>query len=122
MGKMKRFLIMLTVIAAPLGANAGFVDGSKQAIMTVAEVSKLGDDKAVVMQGSIEKHLRDDKYQFVDSTGKIVVEIDGDEWRGMDVTPDDTVLIYGETDKDWFKDVTVDAKSIQKVANDNVKK
>ncbi len=121
MNKMKQFLIMLTVIAAPFGANAGFVGTSEQAVITVAEVSNMGDDKAVVMRGSIEKHLKKDKYQFVDQTGKIVVEIDGDEWRGIDVTPNDTVLIIGETDKDWFSDTSVDVKTIQKVANDNVK-
>lgn len=118
---MRKLLILLVVAAVPFGAKAGFVGTSNQAVMTVSEVSQLGDDRSVVMKGSIEKHLKKDKYQFVDATGKIVVEIDGDKWRGMDVSAEDTVMIVGETDKDWLRDVHVDVDSIQKIPN-SVKK
>lgn len=114
---MKKLLFLLVMVSAPLAAKAGFVGPSEQALMTVAEVSQLGDDRAVVMKGSIEKHLTKDKYQFVDNTGRIVVEIDGEEWRGQKVQPEDTVLIIGETDKDWFRDIVVDVKSIEVIPN-----
>lgn len=117
---MKKLLLMTIVLLGGAGmAEAKFVGPSERvqqdAVMTVADVSKMGDDKMVVMQGSIEKHISKDKYQFVDSTGKIVVEIDGDEWRGMDVSPSDTVMIIGETDKDLFRDVQIDVESVRKV-------
>jgi uncharacterized protein (TIGR00156 family) len=112
---MKKLLILLVVAAVPFGAKAGFIGTSEQAILTVSDVSKLGDEKSVVMKGSIEKHISKDKYQFVDGTGRIVVEIEGDKWRGLDITPEDTVMIVGETDKDWFRDVRVEVDSIQKI-------
>ena len=116
---MKKLLLLTIVLFGATAADAGFVGLSDKrgepAVMTVSEVSKLGDDKMVIMKGSIEKHLNKDKYQFVDTTGKIVVEIDGDEWRGMEVTPNDTVIIVGETDKSWTHDLRVDVDSIRKV-------
>jgi uncharacterized protein (TIGR00156 family) len=119
---MKKLLLLTIVLLGGVGANgadAKFIGPSDksgdQAIMTVSEVSKLGDDKMVVMKGSIEKHLTKDRYQFVDVTGKIVVDIDGDEWRGLDVRPTDTVIIIGETDKGMFHDLRVDVDSIKKV-------
>ncbi len=117
---MKKLLLMTIVLlgAGVSAADAKFVGPSEKdmapAIMTVSEVAKLKDDKHVVMKGTIEKHLTKDKYQFVDATGKIVVEIDGDEWRGLDVTPADTVVIVGETDKSLFHDLQVDVDSIRK--------
>ena len=118
MKKMKQFLIMLVVAAAPMAANAGagtrFDGTSDQAIMTVAEVGQLDNDKAVVMKGSIEKHARQDKYQFVDNAGRIVVEIDGAEWRGIHAAPNDTILMIGETNGDVTRGGTVNA-TIKKV-------
>lgn len=117
---MKKTLLLLVIAVAPISAKANFIgpsDTQTPAIMSVAEVKKLGDDKQVVMKGSIEKHLTKDKYQFVDATGKVIVEIDGDEWRGQNVTPSDTVIIVGETDKDWFRDPVVDVSSIEVVRN-----
>jgi uncharacterized protein (TIGR00156 family) len=114
---MKKTLLLLVIAVVPLTARAGFVGPSEQAIMSVSEVRQLGDDKAVVMKGSIEKHLSKDKYQFVDGTGRVVVEIDGEEWRGQNVTPNDTVIIIGETEKDLFSDPLVDVNSVEVVKN-----
>ena len=112
---MKKTLLVLVMALLPFAADArgGFSDGSMPAIMSVADVKNMRDDKAVVMKGQIEKHIKKDKYQFVDETGRIVVEIDGEDWRGVNVTPNDTVIIMGETDRDWFRDVQVDVDSVQ---------
>lgn len=113
---MKKTLLLLAISLVPFTANAGFKGPSDQAVMTVSEVSKLGKDKPVMMKGSIEKHLTKDKYQFVDDTGKIVVEIDGEDWRGIDVTPSDTIMIIGETDKNG-REMQVDVSSVEIVKN-----
>lgn len=113
---MKKTLLLLAIALVPFtSANAKFIGSSDQAILTVAEVKGMKDDKPVMLKGSIEKHISKDKYQFIDSTGRIVVEIEGEDWRGLDVTPNDTVLIVGETEKEWFKDVYVDVSSIEKI-------
>jgi uncharacterized protein (TIGR00156 family) len=112
---MKKTLLLLVIAMIPLTAKAGFIGPSEQAVISVTEVKKLGDDKPVLMKGSIEKHLTKDKYQFVDQTGRVVVEIDGKEWRGQNVSPSDTIIIVGETNKGWFQEPKVDVSSIEVV-------
>lgn len=67
----------------------------------------------VVLEGYIEQHLRGDKYMFKDGTGKITIEIDDDDWRGLTVDPTTKVQIKGEVDKGLFEETTIDVDMIQ---------
>ena len=84
----------------PAGGQGGF-SGPGQAIGTAAEARQMRDDTKVHLRGSIVNHLGGEKYTFQDSTGTIVVEIDHDRWGGQTITPNDTVEIFGELDRDW---------------------
>jgi uncharacterized protein YdeI (BOF family) len=42
----------------------------------------------------------------------MLVEIDDDDWRGLEVTPEVRVRIHGEIDKEW-RDTQLDADGIQ---------
>jgi len=97
----KLFLISALVMGASVMAQAQYINPN-QTITTVAQVSQFKDDTPVVLVGKIDNALGDEKYQFSDSTGTIVVEIDNDKWNHIQVTPDDTVQIRGEVDKGWF--------------------
>ena len=55
-----------------------------------------------------------EKYQFRDSTGAIIIEIDNDDWNGLTVTPADTVTIYGEVDKEIMHSPEIDVDRIEK--------
>lgn len=79
---------------------------------SVAEVLKMRDDAPVTLNGHIEKQLGGDHYLFKDATGTITVEIDDDEWGGLNVTPTTPVTISGEVDKDWTS-LKVDVKTIR---------
>lgn len=57
----------------------------------------------------------DEEYMFKDSTGKIVIEIDDEDWGGLTVGPKDTVEISGEIDRD-FKKMKLDVFKIRKVS------
>lgn len=81
--------------------NGGF-SGPSLNRLSVAEAKKLGDDSHVKLVGKIEKHLGGENYQFTDDSDSVIVEIDHDVWRGLTIGPDDTVIIYGEIDKDFF--------------------
>ena len=75
------------------------MEGEPQ-VSTVKEAMGMADDSMVTLQGKIEKRIKKDKYTFQDGTGTMTVEIDKDIWNGQTVTPQDTVLISGELDKD----------------------
>ncbi len=95
--------------------QTGGFQGPGLSSTTVAEALKMGDDTAVVLEGKIEKSLGKEQYMFSDATGSVTIEIDNDDWRGVTVTPNDTVIIRGEVEKDFFKtEIDVDAIELKK--------
>lgn len=91
--------------------QAGFIDGVISPT-TIANALTQKDDTPVTLEGKITKHLHKDKYLFTDDTGTVTVEIDRQDWNGIDVTPADTVRIRGEVDKGWY-DTKIDVDSIE---------
>lgn len=97
-------------MAAQPMARGGF-SGPGLEITTVVEATKLGDDTPVVLVGSIEKSLGDEKYMFKDASGSMTVEIDDDDWNGINATPETVIEISGEVDKEMF-DTKIDVNSV----------
>lgn len=97
--------------AAAQAPRGGF-QGPGLSVMTVAEALKAADDTPVKLEGKIEKSLGDEKYLFKDNTGSITVEIDDDDWRGVTVTPNDTIVVEGEVDTNVFKDAEIDVNKV----------
>lgn len=102
-----------SVLIAAAPAPGGFVSNN-DTVIDVAQVRDLGDNVDVVLQGRIIQKAGDDKYLFEDSTGSITLEIDKGDWGGQTITPNDTVRIYGETDRGIFK-TEIDVDYIQKM-------
>ncbi|WDX88129.1 YgiW/YdeI family stress tolerance OB fold protein [Salmonella enterica subsp. enterica serovar Muenster] len=94
--------------------GGGFV-GPNGSSTTVESAKSLRDDAWVTLRGNIVERISDDLYVFKDATGTINVDIDHKRWNGLTVTPQDTVEIQGEVDKDW-NSVEIDVKQISKVA------
>lgn len=93
-------------------AGGGYTgDGARQ--VTVAEALKMPDDAWVSLTGKIDRQIGDEKYQFSDGTGTIIVEIDDEDWRGLSVGPNDTVIIQGEVDRELTRR-EIDVKHIVK--------
>ncbi len=71
----------------------------------------MADDAFVIIQGNITQGLGDEKYVFTDGKDTITVEIDDEDWKGLNVGPDDVVVITGEVDKSW-NNVEIDVDEI----------
>lgn len=95
-------------------AAAGGFSGPGLSVSTVEQAKGMRDDDRVVLRGNIIQHLGKDRYMFRDATGTIRVEIDSDKWGGLTVTPDDTVELHGEVDKDW-NSVEIEVNRVIKV-------
>ncbi len=69
---------------------------------TVADVLENGrDDQRVVLKGKFTKHIRGDKYEFTDASGKsIAAELDDDRDWSM-IVKDQPVEIRAKVDRDW---------------------
>jgi len=117
--KMKKILLTLFAMYASMNiANAQATGGfegpsaSQLAATTVQEALDLNDEAKVVLQGNIVNSLGDEKYTFKDATGEIVVEIDDEDWHGVKVTPEKTVEIIGEVDKDANEPTKIDVDAV----------
>lgn len=128
--KITTLVLMSTLVAGVAQArhHGGFMPGKDMPavqgggfqgpgidIMSVKDVLNMKDDARVRLKGQIEKSLGSEQYLFKDSTGTIEVEIDDKKWMGQTVTPNDTVEIYGELDKELIGAPEVDVKRIQLV-------
>lgn len=101
-----------TITAVAMGPG-GF-SGSNDEVVTVTQIKEMRDDTPVVLQGYIVQRLGDEKYLFKDSADSITVEIDDDNWRGITITPQDTVKLYGEVDRGLWS-TEVDVNYIEKI-------
>ena len=96
-------------------SQAGGFKGPGLEPSTVAQALTYSDDTPVVLVGQIERGLGDEKNVIKDASGTVTVDIDNDDWRGVTVTPQDTVIIQGEVDKDFFKtEIDVDMINLKK--------
>ena len=82
---------------------------------TVAKALKAWDDAPVMLTGHIVERVAgsDDKYNFRDATGTIVVEIDHEVFAGRTVTPADRVRLSGKLDKEMMDPTKVDVKILE---------
>ncbi len=94
-------------VAASSATQVGAVDAA-QAVQSVQPVVQkvrnaqmLGDGSRVVLEGHIISRastFSSKEYLFQDDTGTIKVEIDDKYWRGMTITPQTRVRLWGEID------------------------
>ncbi len=111
-------LIVAGMLASP--AVAGFVvdtpiaPQNSDSVVSVAQVKNMRDDTPVVVQGNIVQRLGDEKYLFRDGTDSVIVEIEDEDWGGVDVRATDTVRLYGEVDSGLFK-TEIEVDRIEKI-------
>ena len=69
-------------------------------VVTVAQLQQsYHDDARVAMQGRLTNFYGHDRYEFTDSTGTILVELDDDR-NWSHINRDQLIMIYGEVDYD----------------------
>lgn len=114
-------VVSSTAVAGFNGGNqaqmGGFSGGNAAQISTVAQALNAAyDDMPIQLTGKIINQISGDKFVFQDKTGQITIEIDDDHdvWQGQNVSPNDTITIYGKVDKETFKPNKVDVYRIQK--------
>ena len=91
--------------------NGGFT-GPGIEVMTISEVMNMKDDAPVKLTGKIQKSLGNEKYLFKDTTGTIIIEIDDEDWNGINATPETEIVIVGEVDKGMLQDAEIDVDSV----------
>ena len=90
----------------------GFFDEAT-AVKTVEAAKQAQDDAPMMIEGKIVKQIGKNDYVFQDATGEIEIEVSKRAWNGQQVSPSDTIVIYGKVDKEWNK-TELDVKRIEK--------
>ncbi|WP_034280550.1 NirD/YgiW/YdeI family stress tolerance protein [Alkanindiges illinoisensis] len=88
--------------------NQAALTATQIATVTVAQAKTLKDDSKVVLNGQILRAMGDEKYEFKDASGTIVVDIDDEKWNGQPVDSSVKVTLVGEVDHDRFPKKTVE--------------
>lgn len=95
--------------SAPAADGKGGFTGPGATNNTTVQAAKgMRDDTHVTLTGNIVSRISGDKYLFRDATGEITIEIDDDDFRGQNVSPDNTVRIFGEVEKDFGEPAEID--------------
>ncbi|MDO5059117.1 MAG: NirD/YgiW/YdeI family stress tolerance protein [Neisseria sp.] len=104
-----KYLAVAALSAAPLAAQAEFVDGTAPqkniAVQSVKDAKTMFDGSRVTLEGYITGRagtLNYEEYFFKDDSDMIKVEIDDDVWRGQQVNPQTKVRLVGEVDHNRF--------------------
>lgn len=110
----KTILTLLVACSMITPAFAAFNGPATAAVNTVKQANDAADDSAVLLTGNIIESIGNETYLFKDETGQIQIEIDDEDWMGVDVTPNDRVMIRGEVDSEWSTH-KIDVDSVQKI-------
>ncbi|MGI2260953.1 NirD/YgiW/YdeI family stress tolerance protein [Shewanella sp. GXUN23E] len=98
----KAAAVLLLVSLVSGGAMAAYEGPGAQAQITSASAVKDAQDGAKAqLTGKLVKSLGDEKYQFQDESGMVIVDIDDDLLRNVQVDENTPVVLVGEVDNDW---------------------
>lgn len=100
--------------AAQTQTKQGGFSADHTSVVTVKQAEDMRDESWITVRGKLEKQIGDEDYLFRDQTGTMKVEIDHKHWNGQTISPQDTVELTGELDKD-FNSIEMDVKQVKKL-------
>lgn len=108
------FLAMSAPATLADDTTGGFTGPDAVKLVSVSEAIAMPDESVAKVQGHIVKSLGDEKFEFRDDSGTVTVEIDKDDWRGVEATPDTRVELVVEVDREW-RTPELEAESVRLV-------
>ena len=119
---MMKLAAVMMVVLFSVNMYAGFKEAPKTAVkVTVKVASGMKDDSDVSLEGYVIKELKKEHYLFKDDTGEITVEIDEEDFKGIEVTPTTKIRIVGEVEKKGTS-LKIDVDSVELVEKAEPKK
>ena len=113
MQRMAIISVAATLVTAA-GARAEYRGpGAAPSEVTVKMIlDKPKDEQAVVLQGTIVRQEKDERYFFSDGTGEIRIEVDKKKFPPQPIDQSTKVQITGEVEKDFLRAPTIDVRSL----------
>ena len=106
-------LVISTVIATTsFSATAAFISNTPQLTQvqgsdlypthkintTIADKILWKDDQQFFLKGKITKQVKKDKFLFTDGTGEVVLEIEDEDWDGVNIQQDEEFIVKAQVD------------------------
>lgn len=89
------------VAPAPRPLDMGGYALTDETILPARDALTRGDGAWVVLRGNISRRVGEKEYVFTDASGNADVRIGQKAWQGMQVSAEDTVLLYGKVRRHW---------------------
>jgi uncharacterized protein (TIGR00156 family) len=109
-------LAVLVVTPAVQGQSGGFVGPDSGPVVTAITAADRPNESNVRLVGYLIEKLGDERYLFRDDSGTIIVEIDNDDWNGVQASAETRVEIAGSVDREWRilqREIEIDVDSIE---------
>ena len=118
MKSISQVILMASLFGAATITTANTAVVNQQALhkqVTVQQALNLADDTKVQLKGYVVKSLGDEKYEFKDRTGTMMVDIDDELWQGKSISAKTPITIMGEVDVDYkpLKRVEIDVDAVK---------
>ena len=106
-------LVISTVIATTsFSVTAAFISNTPQPTQvqgsdlypthkintTISDKILWKDDQQFFLKGKITKQVKKDKFLFTDGTGEVVLEIEDEDWDGVDIQQDEEFIVKAQVD------------------------
>lgn len=89
------------VAPAPRPLDTGGYATTDETVLSARDALTRGDGTWVVLRGSISRRVGEKEYIFTDDSGNADVRIGQKAWQGVQVSAEDTVLLYGKVRRHW---------------------
>ena len=89
------------VAPAPRPLDTGGYALTDETVLPARDALTRGDGAWVVLRGNISRRVGEKEYIFTDASGNADVRIGQKAWQGVQVSAEDTVLLYGKVRRHW---------------------
>ena len=95
---------------------SGTPGGQEYQNVTINQLQTLPNNKSyVVLTGNITQSLGDERYTFRDATGEVAIEIDGQYWWNVTVSPSDKVEVLAKFERTRDGKIEIEGEGIRKI-------
>ena len=98
-------------------SDAALLTEAKANVVTVTQAKNLKDETGVTLTGQIVRQLKPqgDDFEFKDSTGSIILDVDDDLWMPLSLKAGDQVRVIGEVDTHRVKPTEIEVIHIERI-------
>ncbi|MFC6052318.1 DNA-binding protein [Acinetobacter sp. Ac_877] len=122
MKKVALFVVLASSMVATVSAWAGkddhvIIQEAAKNHVQIIKAQKLADETAVTLTGTITKKITEESFELKDSTASILLDVDDDLSRAINLKVGDQVKVIGEVDTHRHRATDIEVVHIEKMTH-----